>query len=249
MSSITEEMLKNFADRGRGYVEEGERPCAVSCDALGFGQVAEESDLPESPTLDQGQESSCLAHAYPDAFLVGALVQGVVNARLFSRQYLYHYGRPDKNLDAGMSFANADKALAEHGLPDERHWPYSDKEAFTSPPAKAIQNAVDQKGLFRSHPLAGSYDVLRSLSSGRPCIVGLKKTFGGPHAVMICGHRRNPITKEFELKIKNSWGIFFGDNGYIWLPASLLDDPNEQIGIRSIDYTPSPSEDYAHETA
>lgn len=244
MAQLSDEILKNFADKGRGYIPETTKPVPVSAEALKFSPIAEESNFPESPTLDQKRASTCLPHAFLDGVLVRALVQGIANARLFSILFLYRYGRPDPEVDSGMQFSNALSTLLMRGIPAEEHWPYSDEAVYDPPPLIAIQHAVDQKGKIKSHALSGSVDALRALSSGCPVVIGLRTTFGGPHAVLVCGHRRN-AAGDFELKIKNSWGIEFGDGGYIWLPASLLDDHDEMLGIYSIDYSVSPSEDYA----
>jgi len=238
------ERFKNDEKKGNGFIPEADPQPPMSGDLLGFEPFADNSSLPTTPVLDQGQASTCLPHAFVEGMLIRMLVQGTVCPRLYSILFLYYFGRSDPKIDSGMQFSNAISTFATRGLPSEEHWPYDSGEVYKSPPIEAIQHAYDQRGLIKAHPLNGSTDAMRSLCSGCPVVAGFRNTFGGPHAVLLVGHRK-AAGEGYEVLVKNSWGVYFGEDGYIWLSASLLDDPYEQIGLWSIDYVPSPSEDYA----
>lgn len=234
--------LERFKNRGRGFVPETQdQTFAASglCTLDLCAAIPLSVRLPTTPVLDQGAASTCLANAICDGVLVKARIQGVHNARLFSRLWLYLHARADVTVDAGIAFSAAVNALAERGAPAEDHWPYSPDSVFAMPPFEAAQHAWSEAGKFRFHPLASAQDAAAAMARACPVVAGFRTLFGGPHAVLLVGYEIE--TDGLHLLVKNSWGPDFGDGGYVWIHADQLDA--DCIGLLAVDWAPSPTED------
>lgn len=240
------ERLKNeaaaFNTRGRGFVPEtpdqtfaASGPCTLDV-CVGLPPSVR---LPTTPVLDQGASSTCLAQAICDGVLVKAKIQGVHKARLFARLWVYLHARPDPSIDAGISFSAAVNALTMRGAPAEEHWPF-DPDQVTSPaPIEAGQHAWSEVGKFKFHPLDSVESAAASLAQACPVVLGLGTLFGGPHAVLIVGYEYRD--GELWFLIKNSWGVSYGEGGYVWISARAIDD--DRIGLLGVQWAPSPTED------
>lgn len=239
--ALDDNVLDGFEKKGRGFVEET-APEALGRSELNLGGVISETAsvlLPETPTLDQGAASSCLAVAMMDGLLIRAEVQGVVNARLFAPLWVYRFGRVDPSIDAGMSFARAIEAVEKLGLPADEHWPYSDRKVREAPPLDAEQHAFDQRGKVKLHLLANAREAQLAIAQGYPVVVGFRSLFRAPHAVLLVGFA--PGDRGLMFRLKNQWGLGFGERGYTWVSAADVDDDN--IGLCAVEWVPSPSED------
>ena len=69
------------------------------------------------------------------------------------------------------------------------------------------------------------YSNFNNFSSAKTGKIGLPKTtdkFIGGHAVILCGF--DDFNQEFILR--NSWGSYWGDKGYFYLPYSYITNKN-----------------------
>jgi C1A family cysteine protease len=57
-----------------------------------------------------------------------------------------------------------------------------------------------------------------SKTTGKIGMPSINDTLIGGHAVIICGYDDNTM----ELILRNSWGTYWGDNGYFYLPYEYL---------------------------
>lgn len=202
-----------------------------------------------SPVEDQGALGSCTAQAvvgiaeYLERRVRGAHTDG---SRLFlyktSRNLLGWVG------DTGMYMRTAMKALALFGTPPERFWPY-DIERFDAEPgvfAYAYAQRYRALNYFRLDKTGRSRPQLLSLMRS-VMVYGLPVAFGfvvysfgdergafpmpepgqrpyGGHAVVAAGYDDNIKIGESvgAIKIRNSWGVKWGQKGYGWLPYDYI---------------------------
>ena len=196
-------------------------------------------DLTEwaSPIEDQWQLGSCTAQAivggyelllnknYPDRFVDLSRLFVYYNARLFEN---------DTHKDVGAYIHDGIKAVSDFGICQESIWPYNVEMFTVKPTPYAYSNAQKYKLLFYNRTTTIS-QMIEALHLGLPVIIGVylfnefnevskdnpilkmprsDKETGGGHAMCITGYNR--IDNLF--KVRNSFGINWGDNGYCYIP-------------------------------
>ncbi len=201
-----------------------------------------------SPIENQGSLGSCTGQAtvglveYLERRRHGKHLDG-------SRLFVYKMARVLDGLkgDTGAYIRTAMKALRVFGVPPERYWPYVVSRYEDDPPAFVFSYGQRYRTI-RYYRLDGSQTrsallrLMRSfLYSELPVVFGfLVYDFGndkgefrmpdsgaqpaGGHAVLAVGYDDN---REIEghkgaLRIRNSWGTGWGDEGYGWLPYGYV---------------------------
>ena len=143
--------------------------------------------------------------------------------------------------DSGAEIRDGIKTLARYGVCDEKLWPYKTKMFTRKPPAKCYTDAAKRKIL--------SYYKIASLDGMRQCLglKGLPFVFGfvvfesfetigsdgmmpmpnveteeclGGHAVCAVGYD----DERRLIKVRNSWGCGFGNNGHFFMPYEFIAD-------------------------
>ena len=214
--------------------------------------IAGKADLSSfcSPIEDQGEIGSCTAHAgvglieYYENRAHGKYLNA---SRLFlyktTRNLLHWTG------DTGAWLRTTMKAMALFGLPPEEFYPY-DTAKFDDEPSAfcyAFGQSYQSIKYYRlDKPTSSTSQLLTSvknfLAAGYPSMFGFTVyNFGndkgefefpadhdsvqGGHAVVATGYDDNrKIGKEKgALKIRNSWGKGWGENGYGWLPYAYIE--------------------------
>ena len=209
-----------------------------------------------SPIEDQGSIGSCTANAgvgIIEYYEKRAFGQHLDASRLFlykvTRKLLHWTG------DTGAWLRTTMKAMVLFGIPPEEYYPYditkfdNEPSAFSYAFAQNYQTIkyyrLDRTNVSSTQLLAR---VKNFLAAGYPSMFGFtvynfgndkgEFEFPGPgdavqggHAVVAVGYDDNrKIGKEKgALKIRNSWGVSWGEGGYGWLPyayveAGLADD-------------------------
>ena len=154
--------------------------------------------------------------------------------------------------DTGAYLRTTMKALVLFGSPPERWWPYDDLSTFDDEPDaflyafasnyKAIQYMrLDSAGLAGKKVLNNvkaaiatnyvsmfGFPVYSSLSGDAdiPYPTPTDSLDGG-HAILAVGYDDNhrcPNAAKGALRIRNSWGLDWGDGGYGWLPYDYVLD-------------------------
>ena len=193
------------------------------------------------PPFDQGSIGSCTANAlcglvaYDDPQLIG------------SRLFLYYNERKLENDipdDAGALISDGIKCLLNYGICPESDWVYDITKFAVKPLDKCYTNALNHKALEVYHIKNTLIDMKTALSHGIPFVVGISiyssfetqsvantgvvpmpthsDTLLGGHAVVCVGY---DDSKKVWI-MRNSWGIYWGDKGYFYLPYSYLLDSN-----------------------
>lgn len=196
------------------------------------------------PVWDQGNLGSCTAQA-------GAGLSQFLMKKLGykdftpSRLAIYYWNRIWINTirqDSGASLTDTLKTLTKYGNPYETLWPYIIQKFRTKPIPRVIKDASNHKiktGLVVQQNL----DHMKScLAEGFPFIFGFtvyesfdgdvatsgicpmpkdgEEMFGG-HAVMAVGYDDDKSM----FKIRNSWGVAWGQKGYFWMPYAYITNP------------------------
>lgn len=190
--------------------------------------------------FDQGALSSCVDNAW--ATLLGYLLskEGGDPTNL-SRLFAYFNARNGITIDNGSSIRSAIKGIATYGIPDEVLWPYVEMQWNIKPPSEVYVAAKNRSGLSYAkletlddmlHCLAvlklpivfgmSIYEDFEGLSA--PYILEMpnkKNAWVGGHGLCIVGYDYN--RKLF--KVRNSWGVSWGDGGHFWLPFDYINNP------------------------
>ena len=155
--------------------------------------------------------------------------------------------------DQGAYLRSAMKAMVLFGIPPEAAWPYKTSEFDVEPPAFCFAYAQSYRAMhyYRLDPCGTTpatllKNVRTSLAAGLPQMFGFTvyssipgigdgsgdipfpkptdKSEGG-HAVIAIGYDDNKKigTHRGALKIRNSWGTGWGENGYGWLPYAYIE--------------------------
>ena len=190
---------------------------------------------------DQGKLGSCTGNAIAGAI---ELLENRENRTLdVSRLFIYYYERLIEgtvNYDSGAYIRDGIKACYTYGAPIENLWPYNISKFRTKPTNAAIIDAAKRK--VKLYQRAADFNaVIDAINSGYPVIVGFnvyssfdtkavtntgvmpypnvnKEKLLGGHAVLIVGYNKNNNT----FIVRNSWGKYWGDNGYFYMPFQVI---------------------------
>ncbi|CAB4130346.1 Peptidase_C1 domain containing protein [uncultured Caudovirales phage] len=198
----------------------------------------------------QGQTGSCVANAAVSAMEILLTRQGQFEnlSRLFHYWNL-RQGYPDlASVDSGSYPRDAFKVANQIGICDETVWPFDESKVNTQPSQEAFADASAIKafgyysitmGWTTEHKAAALLTIKQAVSSGYPVLIaahineefqqiysttleGTQSQFVnaqkpiGAHAVLVVGYAGN------SLLIENSWGTYWGCNGYALLPGPEL---------------------------
>jgi C1A family cysteine protease len=96
-----------------------------------------------------------------------------------------------------------------------------------------------RQSIALSYPVVFGFSVYDSFMSDQVARTGIYnepkigETYQGGHAVVIVGY--DNILRRF--KVRNSWGLNWGQQGYVWMPYSFVGNPifcNDFWTIKSV---------------
>ena len=199
----------------------------------------------DSPVENQLQTNSCVGNAVVAAyeFLHNNLYGHYTDmSRLFpyynARAYMGWEGE-----DSGCMIRDAVKGLVKYGTCPEYVWPFNTNKVTTKPSTEAYTEGEKYQLLdyYRIYPGNRVYDVRYALSCGYAVVFGAavydsfyesqnngvvpmpnlsRDRLEGFHAMKVSGYSM-PQKRE---EIKNSWGRYYGDDGYVWIPDDFIDE-------------------------
>jgi hypothetical protein len=188
---------------------------------------------------NQGLRPTCLSFALSDLNALGHKLNVALSAEFLYRSAANLMGNWTPGMGLALSAACA--ALASPGQPDALACPYLGDEPVELPPT--IPTIAGQAYVNTpSHVGTDQASVLHVLRSGVPVglIVRLTRTFYEPvagaieysdhvlkdamcHALIATGIGRNLETGDTFVRIRNSWGAGWGDEGNAWLPLKYVE--------------------------
>jgi C1A family cysteine protease len=225
-----------------------------------------------SPIENQGSLGSCTANA--GAGLIEYYERRAFGEHLdASRLFLYKVTRNLLHWtgDTGAWLRTTMKSMVLFGIPPEEYYPYDISKFDEEPSAFCYAFGQNYQSIkyyrldkANSSPSQLLTRVKNFLAAGYPSMFGFtvynfgnekgefafpgpSDTVQGGHAVMAVGYDDNrKIGKnKGAIKIRNSWGIDWGEGGYGWLPyeyieAGLADDfwslfKNEYVSTKQFD--------------
>lgn len=215
-----------------------------------FGETDMAPTLPQSVDLspnfptpgDQGGQGSCVGWAtayacksYQERREIGWALD--TPDHLFSPAFVYNQINGGK--DGGSKIPDALTLAVSKGISTLATMPYSDTNHTKQPSAAAKTEAAGFKAR-RWSTVQGTTGIKTALANGRPAILSMKVydafdnivpgpnavynsaagPFRGGHAVTVVGYNNAKFGGSF--KIINSWGTDWGDQGFFYLPYSMI---------------------------
>lgn len=192
-----------------------------------------------SPIVDQGELGSCTANAIASGLREYLLLQGKQPWEALSRLFLYYEERLMEgtvNEDSGAEIRDGMKVLKNIGVCPETEEPY-DITQFTNPPTLANILDAKQYKINEYHRISNLTMLKTALAEGIVVVIGIKvyssfesdevvktgivpipniekEELLGAHAILAVGY---DDIKQWVI-IRNSWGVNWGDRGYLYLP-------------------------------
>lgn len=196
--------------------------------------------------LDQG---ACLAFSLVSVFEYFMKSNLLPNPDL-SEQFLYYNARKragNENDDCGSCVYYSIESLQKDGICKEDNWKY-DTHRFAEKPSDDAYLDAKTRFVRKALSVERNVDAVRSaLKEGFPVVIsanifdsfisGIKGFVPSPttdeisemlnsnnphaHAMVICGYS----DEDKLFKVRNSWGIEFGDKGYCYMPYSYIENP------------------------
>jgi C1A family cysteine protease len=204
--------------------------------------------------LDQGNLGSCVANSLCYAKMIRDHMSGRPDAPM-SRLFAWWHSRNqhgDAANNTGTYIRTCIKVLNVLGRPPETAWPYDEGKAYTKPSVGAIKSAYDSRQMSYRR-ISGEYgerqeQVKQSISSGMPVVFGtlVSQEFtsyrGGGHVWqaptthIVGGHAMCAVGYTPDgVKVVNSWGTWWGDNGYAFISWDAIDNPGVTDDLWSIE--------------
>lgn len=243
------DLLDNTSDRSLDYVFQDN---VEKIEKVGFsipGVEKESSGILDlrkwcSPIEDQGQIGSCVGNGTVGALEFLQIRNGLPYEDL-SRLFVYYNARlmaREQERDVGAYIHLAFGTLSSLGTCSEKKWPYDTNKVFIRPSwgsyREAYANKIDsfykinstgdqrinyvKLALQAQHPVVFGMIVDEEYQNYRGGIVSMPKTTRinpGGHCQVIVGYDDN---KKLWI-VRNSWGVWWGEGGYAWVPYDYLD--------------------------
>jgi C1A family cysteine protease len=196
-----------------------------------------------SPVEDQLELGSCSSNALAGAYELMTRHLSPADYVDVSRLFIYYNIRliEDSILsDAGGYLRDGIKALKQYGVCTETLWPY-DIEKFDDKPTDACYEDAKKRIITGYAKVVDTDAMVAALNDDKPVVFGtdIYKAFDrigskdpvipmpkedeyslGGHAMCLVGY---DLPKKLFLA-RNSFGVDWGDQGYVWIPFEYMDE-------------------------
>jgi len=198
------------------------------------------------PVYDQGALGSCTANAIAGAIQFDELKARQSPTWIPSRLFIYYNERALEGTtesDSGAQIRDGIKTINKQGVCPEADWPYDIDRFADRPPAKAYDDAAQDRianylrltqtlvqlrtCLAEGFPFVFGFTVFSSMETtevertGRVPLPSPEDTILGGHAIAAVGYDDASQVITF----RNSWGVGWGDAGYGYMPYAYVVDP------------------------
>jgi C1A family cysteine protease len=191
------------------------------------------------PIRDQGSRPTCLAFAASDAH---ASLRDSWLPLSCEFAFFHAQRRGGRGLTVGSTIAGMTEAIRDDGQPNEGEWPYSPKlpvdlSRWTPPPTiSTVYRRASSINSDNIDAIFGYMDnscpvilaMMLADSFFLPADHGIIDNISGQptndsrrHAVIAVGY--GTIGKQRAILIRNSWGPYWGIDGYAWLTEQFLE--------------------------
>lgn len=194
---------------------------------------------------DQGNLGSCTGNAIAGAIELLNKRKGKQND--ISRLFIYYYERlmiNTVNYDSGAYIRDGIKSCYYNGASLESLWPYDVRKFRSKPNSQAIDDGKRRKvtlyervndhagcldAINNGYPVVIGFDVYSSFTSIQVSRTGMmpypdtkKERLLGGHAVLLVGYNK----QQSRYIVRNSWGPYWGDRGYFYMPFQVIQNRN-----------------------
>lgn len=206
-----------------------------------------------SPVRDQGELGACTGFALATGLREFLQIKNTSSHTVVSPMYVYYKERllmGTINQDSGSDLRTGMKVLNKLGVCTEKCYPYDIKNFAKRPGICANFEARSFK-ITNYHRLKSLHEMKECLANGLGFVAGFlvydsfesqevletgfmpmpaaSEILLGGHAVFVIGYQDDPkYSGGGYLIIKNSWGDWWGDNGYFYMPYEFAAD-NEKL--------------------
>lgn len=237
-------VLRRQPKRGKGWLRD--RPDIRDVKFTGTAGIAMPPSVDLRPyrtaVLDQGQASSCTAHAWACLFDVTETKAGLPRQPI-SRLFIYYGSRALEGTsvsDSGAWLRDGARSNQLIGVPPETFWPYDLSKLNKQPGAGAYMAAHPRReGVYERIADFGALRVSKiksALSMGMPVVFGTQlaapfEDWTGPRVIqrpadseeLIGGHAMCIVGYDSDgFIVANSWGREWRDDGYCWFTPEYI---------------------------
>ena len=199
----------------------------------------------DPPVYDQGDLGSCTGNGVAYILAYAQHQQHGGDWMTFSRLFIYYNERfmeGSVNTDNGAQIRDGITSVRTQGAPPETLWPY-DVDCFAAQPTPAAYSAAQNYLALTSYRVDNTDGVglRKALAAGFPVVFGtvvyaqfetlspgdatVQIPFGTPmggHCLVVVGYD----DKTQLYKVRNSWGVSWGEQGYCYFPYTYLHNPS-----------------------
>lgn len=191
------------------------------------------------PPGDQGNQGSCVGWAVAYAKSYQENIERIKSGNqklMHSPSYIYNQIVSQGQCNSGSYIKDALNLIEAKGIPLLTAFPYSQYNCTDKPNAQVDNAALKRKAINWKAVNLGDTSVIQDLlANALPVILGIRVydnfyTYSGGiytsptgadnggHAIVVVGYDKDKNA----YKLINSWGRYWGDNGYMWITPGAL---------------------------
>ena len=216
------------------------------------------------PPGTQGTQSSCVAWAVgysAESYYTNAVESNTGRSRFTgSPAFIYNQLTPDKySCKSGTVVTDALALLRQQGIPSMSEFPYREDSCSAMPTAEVREFASRHRihdfhriqsrdieavksQVYSGHPVIFAMKVPQSFLDHRGSVVyrDMNSSAFEGHAMVVVGYDDNKSA----FRVINSWGSWWGDNGYAWVDYQTTMYRSEEFYVFDPGFQVKKADDY-----